>query len=177
MARISIDELHLVHPGISPGVAAALAEAARVCLDRHHEPPVDVDIEDDQGVEMVSMTWTPTDERTKGAWANELDATRDGAYACTSAGLKQRTGLLTVQRAESESGADYFVAPAETADDRTTWIRLEVSGVNHGNRAVIARRLREKLGQLRKASASQRGIAGVVGFRERVIRLSALDIK
>lgn len=177
MSDVSIDDLHLVHPGISPGVAAALAEAARVCLDRHHEPPVEMDIEDDQGSETVSMTWTPADDRTHGAWANELDATRDGAYACTSAGLKQRTGLLTVRRAESETGADYFVAPAETATDRTTWIRLEVSGVNHGNRAVIARRLREKLSQLRKASASSPGIAGVVGFRERVIQLSVLETK
>jgi hypothetical protein len=80
--RIPIHNLAERHHGLTPPVANSYTEAARVCLDRHHAPPTDFVVTDD-GVDLDAIAeWEPTDDRQRAAWANENDATRDGAYAC-----------------------------------------------------------------------------------------------
>jgi hypothetical protein len=38
-------DLSMRHYGVTSGPASTYAEAARVCLDRHHQPPVTAQIE------------------------------------------------------------------------------------------------------------------------------------
>ena len=69
------------HFGLTPEVASNYLQAACVCLDRHHETPVEFSLNSDSQEILTVVKWEPTDNRIKNAWANKDDATRDGAYA------------------------------------------------------------------------------------------------
>ena len=125
---------------------------------------------------VADVEWETTDERTKRAWANETDTTEAGAYACVLAAVELFDGLLAVRRAETGSGADYYVAPLDArSDDIEEHIRLEVSGVDRGGDAAVRRRLRDKLEQLDKGNGNLPAIAGVIGFRAKLILLEILE--
>jgi hypothetical protein len=116
--------------------------------------------------EMLALVqWEATDERTRGALANRDDATRDGGYGCIIASVELSEGLYAVKRAETKTGADYYVAPAgKTIEDLEDCWRLEVSGLDKGNHAAVARRLREKVQQTKDGASNLPAIAGVIGF-------------
>ena len=164
------------HIGLTQALASTQAEAARVCLDRHHESPATFQIRESERWMEAVVIWEPTDDRTKGAWANETDTTESGAYACVLAAVELFCGLVAVRRAETKTGADYYVASPDTsADDLEDHIRLEVSGVDKGAAATVARRLRSKLDQAKRGNSNLPAIAGVIGFRAQVIRLARLE--
>ena len=173
---LPIQEMANRHQGLTQAIADCLVEAARVCLDRHHESPVDFTI-DKSGSQMIAVVeWEQTDERTRGAWKNEIDATEAGACACTLAAVELSEGFVAVYRAETRTGADYYVAPAgETIEDLEDCIRLEVSGVDRGDLRLISRRLNEKIDQVRSGDSNLPAMAGVTGFRSRVILLSPIE--
>ena len=174
--KLPIDDMEQRHYGLTPALANALKEAARVCLDRHHVPPISVAIRRNEREMIADVEWEATDERTRGAWANEIDTTETGAYACALAAVELFDGLVTIKRAETATGADYYVAPPGVhADDIEEHIRLEVSGVDSGSAARVRYRLREKVAQLAKGSKDMPGIAGVIGFRAKLILLENLE--
>ena len=73
------------------------------------------------------------------------------------------------------TGADYYVAPGDTApDDLEDWLRLEVSGVDRGPESTIGQRLRAKLDQAAVGNSNLPALAGVVGFRARLIMVADL---
>ena len=124
----------------------------------------------------ATVEWEPPDERVKNAWANEIDATEAGAYACVLAAVELSDGLVAVRRAETGSGADYYIAsPGTNADDLEDCIRLEVSGVDHGNTTAVNRRLRNKLEQMAAGNSNLPAIAGVAGFQAGIILLARLE--
>jgi len=160
------------HPGLTTAVAASYLEAARVCLDRHHEPPVDVVIQDGIDQLQTKATWEPTDERTRGAWANDIDTTEAGAYACVLAAVELVHQLFAVRRAETRTGADYYLARAgEGVDDLESCFRLEVSGVDAGPQGIVGGRLVAKAMQASKGASNLPAIAGVIGFKALVVAL------
>ena len=164
------------HSGLTQDIAASLTEGARVCLDRHHQPLVTFVISDFDRQIRVVVEWEPPDERTKYAWANEIDTTEAGACACVLAAVELSDGLVAVRRAETGSGADYYIAtPGTAADDLEDCIRLEVSGVDRGSSATVDRRLRRKLDQAAAGRSNLPAMAGVVGFHARIILLSRLE--
>ena len=161
------------HFGLTDAVAENYVEAARVCLDQHHESPVTFQVKGKRRKTSAVVKWDPPDDRTKAAWANENDAARDGAYACVLAALELLCGFTAVRRSETKSGADYYVAhPGMPADDIENLFRLEVSGVGSGNSTYVANRLNEKLKQTEKGNSNLPAFAGVVGFRAQLIRLA-----
>ncbi len=168
------------HSGLTPAIAGSYTEAAKVCFDRHHEPPTTFEIrwseqQSEQHID-AAVEWETTDQRTRGGWNNEVDATRDGAYACILAAVELVCGLVAVRRAETGTGADYYVAPTDTsADDLEDYIRVEVSGTDRESASGVARRLREKLDQAKRGDSDLPAIAGVVGFRARLIHLASLE--
>jgi hypothetical protein len=110
------------HRGLTRALAASYLEAARVSLDRHHEPPQAFALHKSPGAALevlaVLVEWEPPDDHCRGAWANQDDATRDGAYACAIAATELVFGLYAVRRAETRTGADYYVAHLNhTAED------------------------------------------------------------
>ena len=67
------------HTGLTKPLADSYAEAAGVCLDRHHRPPTDFDLDRSGTRAGAVVAWQQPDARTRGAWANETDATEAGA--------------------------------------------------------------------------------------------------
>jgi hypothetical protein len=95
--------------------------------------------------------------------------TEYGAYACALAAVELMSGLIAVSRAETMTGADFYMMPiGKPPEDLKQWIRFEVSGTNLESRNVQSR-LREKVKQAIMGKSSLRAMAAVVGFKVRVI--------
>ncbi|SUS05266.1 conserved hypothetical protein [uncultured Defluviicoccus sp.] len=176
IASLPINNMAQRHSGLTEAIAKFYTEAARVCLDRHHESPIDFVIKKHDRCSDVVAAWEKTNAEIRHAWANEIDTTEAGAYACTLAAVELSEGLFAVRRAETKTGADYYVAPAGTSpEDLEHCIRLEVSGTDCGSRADVAQRLKEKVEQAQRGISNLPALAGVVGFRVRLIVLSPLQ--
>lgn len=175
MIELPIHNMAQRHYGLTPGPAASYEEAARVCLDRHHIPPETFEISgpEQEQTEGVVVKWTKPTRRIKAAWANELDTTRDGAYACVLAAVEVVCGLTAIHRSETETGADYYVAPPGTPpDDIDDYTRIEISGVDRGDTGRVTARLNLKVKQAEKGNSPLPAMAGVVGFRAKTILLA-----
>jgi hypothetical protein len=169
-------ELHRRHPGLTEPIASSYAEAASVCLARHHIPPVECAVWDADGERAVSLEWDVPDPRTWAAWANEIDATEAGAVGLVLGMLESCTGHVAVRRAETRTGADYYVGPADAGyDDLEHCWRLEISGVDRGSASVIRRRVTEKIWQTRRGSSNLPALVGVVGFEVRMIIVEPVE--
>ncbi len=167
--------LHERHHGLTLTVAECYLEAARVCLDRHHTPPQEFLLNDDNKENSVLVEWDKTDERARDAWANHDDATRDGAYACALAATEFTRGYVAVKRAETRTGADYYLAPVGAAiEDLENYYRLEVSGTNLDS-AGVRTRLKAKVEQALNGNSNLPALAAVVGFRARLIIIQTVE--
>lgn len=162
--KLQIQDLDARHPGLTAGVALGFREAAEVCFDRHHSPPTDLTV--DRGEQIAALAdWQAPDARTKHAWANEIDTTEAGAYCVALAAIELTDDLVAVRRAETYTGADYYVAKKGTSPgDLEDAFRLEVSGMDEGNQVSVKTRLRQKLEQTARGRSSLPAIAAVVAF-------------
>jgi hypothetical protein len=164
------------HPGLTPAIAACYHQAARVCLDRHHTTPVDFILQENQEELVIQVEWECTDAQCRAAWANEIDTTEAGAYACTLAAVEVTKGLVAVHRAETGTGADYYIGPLDrTADDLEDYYRLEISGIDHGTISKIRYRLQQKVQQARAGNSNLPALAAVIGFQAQLILVQAVE--
>lgn len=171
-----LKDLALRHPGLTEAVGNGYCEAARVCLDRHHQPPQVLLIDNGTGQIDTVIKWDPTDSRTRAAWANDIDTTEAGAYACAIVAVELSEGFYAIRRAETKTGADYYVAPSSSSEeDLESSFRLEVSGTDAPDVSVVDKRLRQKVGQALKGKSNLPAIAAVVGFQVKLIRLERVD--
>lgn len=158
------------HRALTSPVAGSYQEAASVCLSRHHTPPVQVNLSDNGSEQSADLDWIAPDARSLGAWANAIDATEAGAYGCVIAGIEELRGLFAVRRAETGTGADYYIGPPDAGvTDLEGCIRLEVSGVDRGDHREVGKRLIEKIRQTREGNSSLPAVAGVFGFSARIL--------
>lgn len=163
------------HKGLTPEVASCYLQAACVCLDRHHEPPTEFLLNSDSQETLTVVEWKPTDDRTKNAWANKDDATRDGAYAIALASTELSKGLVAIHRAETKTGADYYVAPVDaSSDDLENWYRLEVSGTDLDESRVKVV-LNQKVEQTKKGNSNLPALAAVIGFKVKQIFVKTVE--
>ena len=171
---LPIHHMNRRHPGLTQAVAGALMEAACVSLDRHHEPPRVFEIhEDAQDSVSTRVDWTPANNRQRAAWNNRNDATEQGACLCAIAAVELTRNLLAVSRAETLTGADYYLSldeglPSEP-EDLENCIRLEVSGLDRGQEGNLRSRLRRKRQQLTAGQSNLPGLVAVVGFEAETI--------
>lgn len=173
--ELGIHDLSKRHPGITLGISACYSEAASVCLDRHHESPIDFTVKKDKELQ-ATAAWLPPDERTKKSWANTIDTTETGAYCIALAAIEVTEGLVAVARAETHTGADYYLAPkGDSLEDLESTFRLEVSGVDEGGDSIIRTRLKKKLIQAAEGQSSLPAIAAVVGFKACQIMVANVD--
>lgn len=174
--KLQLKHLHERHSGLTQPLAAALAEAAAVCLARHHEPPCDVQIACSKGISTRLVDFDSPDVRTRNAWANETDATENGAYGLSLAAIEAEEDMVAVRRAETLTGADWYVAPiGAPVEDLERCFRLEVSGVDAGGSRALAARLRQKVDQTRRGKSNLPAFAAVVGFREKLIAIQKVS--
>jgi hypothetical protein len=168
--ELRLDSLAERHSGLTPALGECYYEAASVCLSRHHQTPVSVSVDCLDVDSTCGAKWIEPDQRTRLAWANALETTEAGAYALALTAIELFGGLVAVSRAETLTGADYYVAPLGTfTEDLENCFRLEVSGTDSGDAATIHRRLLGKMSQAAAGDSNLPAIASVVGFRELAI--------
>lgn len=175
LLHLRLDGLHERHPGLTSALGESYAEAASVCLSRHHRPPVTLSLKHAGNDELRVVNFVVPDARVSNAHANETDATEAGAYGVSLAAVEAVVGLVAVRRAETLTGADWYVAPNGTdIVDLESCIRLEVSGSSAGASADIKRRLGEKVAQAARGQSNLPAIAAVVGFKALEVAISPL---
>jgi len=172
---LPIHNMERRHHGLTKPMAESCNEAACVCLGRHHQAAAAFDLDRSGLRSQATARWQRCDARTRTAWANSNDATEAGALACALAAVELADGLVAVGRAETMTGADYYVAPpGNSLEDLEDCLRLEVSGVDRGPVATIARRLKTKLDQVARGHSNLPALAVVVGFRAQLIVMADL---
>jgi hypothetical protein len=163
------------HPGISSGLCEALVEAAEVALARHHAPPVTEFAVSCGGSNCArTLEWREPTEAMLRAWNNRDDTTRDGAYIVAIAAVEAELGLVALLRAETRTGADYYVGDPASVDLERAF-RLEVSGLDSGDSSAVRQRLNRKIRQALKGDSNLPAMASVVGFREAVVLVSDVE--
>ncbi len=154
---------------IDPHQLQGYANAAKVRLGTHHTPPVDFELISKGETVVYEVKWTPVDDKLRRSYNNGDDAKRDGAYVMAFAAVEDLEGMVSIARAETKTGADYYVAPSgSNPADLESAFRLEVSGTD-GTHAEIRQRLKEKQEQTRKGTGAEPAIAAVVGFKNKLI--------
>ena len=162
------ENLHPRHP-LDLHQLKGYANAAKVCLDVHHTSPVTFEATSNGKTVSYVLSWEPTDEILQRSYNNADDAKRDGAYVIAFAAIEDLRGLVSVGRAETKTGADYYLAPiGSDPSDFEKVLRLEVSGTD-GSPSEIRSRLRQKQQQTRDGTGKEPAIAAVIGFRSRLI--------
>jgi hypothetical protein len=170
LSAIRLDKMHERHRGLTQAVATAYEEAASVCLNRYHAPPIEITLSDNGTQMAAELRWVIPDARTMGAFANTTDTTENGAYCCVIAGVELLRTLFAVRRAETGTGADYYIGPHGAGQsDLEDCLRLEVSGVGSGDDREVRKRLREKVAQAQRGDSSLPALAGVIGFSARLL--------
>lgn len=173
---LPIHDMAKRHTGLTEAIASAHTEAAGVCLSRHHQSPTAFDLHRDGDRSTAAVAWSQPSARTVSAWANDTDATEAGACACALAAVELVDGLVAVRRAETKTGADYYIAPRGSAiGDLEDCLRLEVSGVDKGRESIVNKRVGEKLAQAAAGNSNLPAMAGVVGFKAKLIVLADLN--
>jgi|ERR1017187_7306864 hypothetical protein len=154
---------------IDPYQLQCYANAAKVRLEAHHATPVDFAVTSKAETVTYEVRWTPVDDTLRRSYDNADDAKRDGAYVMALAAVEDLENLVGIGRAETKTGADYYVAPSgSNPSDFEKAVRLEVSGTD-GTPTEVRARLRQKQEQTRKGIGSEPAIAAVVGFKSGLI--------
>ena len=173
--NIRLHRLDERHPGLTPALAQSYVEAACVCLARHHQPPVIFSVNQAGNKHDRTVDFLIPDDRTRNAHANEIDATETGAYGLSLAAVESVVGMVAVRRAETQTGADWYIAPdGEFLEDLESCVRLEVSGISAGSSSDVNRRLQEKIAQAARGNSNLPAIAAVVGFKVLEVAISPL---
>jgi hypothetical protein len=170
--QLNINAMDQRHHALTPHIAGSYREAASVCLNRHHSSPIEVALSDNGNSRVAELAWVSPDARTSGAWANEIDATEAGAYACVIAAVELMRNFFAVRRCETGTGADYYIGPQGSGqNDLEECLRLEVSGLSKGSLRDVTRRLLEKVNQAQEGESSLPALAGVIGFLSKAIMI------
>jgi hypothetical protein len=78
--------------------------------------------------------------------------------------------LVALRRAETKTGADYYLAPfGASLDDLEECVRLEVSGTDKGTANDVQVRLLQKVAQARAGDSNLPALASVIGFNAQII--------
>ena len=68
-SNLSIHDMEQRHAGLTKAIAASYTEAAKVCLDRHHQPPASFCLAKYDSRLAATVEWQSSDARTRSAWA------------------------------------------------------------------------------------------------------------
>jgi hypothetical protein len=172
IALPKISDLHKSHFGVTEEIARTFAQAACVCFDRHHRSPIDLEIRTANRTIRRRHKWRKPSGRTKAAWANTDDATRDGAYGVCIASVESAEALYAVGRAETRTGADYYLGHEKGARDFERAYRLEISGTD-ADETTARTRLHQKRRQADRGDSDLPAFAAVVSFRDAVVLYDA----
>lgn len=173
---LSYDKLHERHYAITPETAAEWAQTTRICLFRHHLPPVSIfEIMDQGAVQEGTVAWRSPDVRERHAWIDRSsEATDRSACAIALSALELTRGLVAMSSAIKGNGADYLLD--DYSEDLFDFyvsggrnleaaFRLEIRGVDRGGDATLLTALKQKIRQLVEGDSNLPAVAVVVGFQ------------
>ncbi|HYO13750.1 MAG TPA: hypothetical protein VE685_11200 [Thermoanaerobaculia bacterium] len=169
----SLRDLYLRHPGLYEPLCRAYADAAAICLAENYVPPVEIEILYNNSSGFRDLSWEIPAENAKASWNNKDDATEQGAYSVSLAVVEAELGLVALSRAETRTGADYYIGIPGT--DLEESYRLEVSGTRSSEMREVQSRLRQKLEQARKGQSNKPALACIVGFGTKTIAIADLE--
>lgn len=149
------------HPGITPGIAGAMVEAASVALARRYSPPRDFEITDGPRRDLASLRWPPPDARTTVAWLDKARTTEWGAELLAILAVERLRSSVVISRAPRGSRVDYYVGLPGQPLERATL--LEIAGADAD---AIGPLLAKKLRQAARNPDRLPAIAAVVTFLE-----------
>jgi hypothetical protein len=161
-------------PGLAKTLVDAHAAMAGICMQRHHRSPKSWSVQiDAEPAEQYDVAWRQPTEQERRSYADDDEATEFGACSLALAAAEAHLGLVAYARAKPRSGVDFYlmatdadVAATVSYDyDTGSSVGLEVSGIDRDDDAVVSRRLREKVEQIRRGWSPERALAAVVGFR------------
>ena len=143
--------------GLSSEVGGSLAQASAVCLEsQRHESGVELDITG-RITGRHPLRWESPDEQARRTWRNEIDATENGAAGVALLLARRLLGYVTTSRSRHGTGFDYWLGKDIDGEPIQDEVRLEVSGIRRGSSGDVSRRVREKLGQMKRGGATTSG--------------------
>jgi hypothetical protein len=83
--------------------------------------------------------------------------------------------LTAVARADTRSGADFYIAPHGEHEDLENAFRLEVSGLDKTGESRLHSRLRRKTAQVGRGNVSGPSLVVVVGFSAGRIAMAEVE--
>ena len=143
-AIIDLDELgRVVAPGMTPAIGGWAAEGAAYCLESEgHIQGVNLEVAgDERGA--FELTWRKLHPNASNAWNDPNEATEAGATGVAVMLAKHQLGFDLYRRSRIGSRVDYELIEAGSESEEST-VLLEVSGVRHGTRGQVRRRVAEK---------------------------------
>lgn len=146
-----------LQPGLDEGLLGALRAARAVALARHHESPVQLDVDDAGKTVTLTLAFAPPSPRSRSAWADRDRTTEWAAEAIALEVVHATRSMGTIRRAARGTRFDWYVGcPGTDLEDA---VALEIGGTDaQPLRAVLKRKLR----QLRRRPGGQPGLAVVV---------------
>ena len=163
---LDLDELESGFSRITPSRGAAWAEAAKVCLESEgHESGVE--LQRISGNRYV-LRWSRKPECATDSWADDAEATEDGATAVAVLMARHETGHPDIRRMYGGHGFDYWCGVYSESTGFSNQERLEISGIRSGTRSQVRTRVRQKLTQAHSdlRLAGYPAIAIVIEFSE-----------
>ena len=157
--------------GLSAAVGASLAQAAAVCLQSRGHVQGVLLVVSGAVTATLPMIWKPADDQARRSWANEIDATEDGAAGIAIVLARHALGYVVTSRSRHGTGFDYWLGRDVRNQPLHDEIRLEVSGIRKGGSTTVARRLRQKLSQMKAGGVTAPGYAIVVEFGHPRVRV------
>ena len=147
-----------------------MAEAGSVCLESQgHTSDVSLRVQGDADKSHELRCLAVTDQMRR-SWADEEEATEEGAAGIAVLLTRQETGYFANSRSRKRTGIDFWLGTDPDVLVRAA--RLEVSGILHGNASRIRARVQEKMEQTGQSDASGLpAYVSVVEFSEPVAHL------
>jgi len=171
----ALGSLHLRHPGFYEPLCRAYADAAAICLSESHTSPIEIEIRREGSSCLRELAWAEPLPDALASWGNSHEATEQGACSVGLATVETELGMVALSRAETRTGADFYVGPPGQSLERAH--RLEISGTKTGRLRDLYSRLRQKIRQTRRGLSRQPALACVVGFRVRMVVLTSPEME
>ena len=156
--------------GLSVRVGGAMAEAAAVCLDDcGHGTPARLTVDGNER-RVYDLVWRLADDQSRRTWADEQEATEQGACGIAILVVRSIRGHEVLERSRKGTGFDYWLGKPNDMPFAAK-SRLEVSGIRRGDTRSVAARVQQKIRQISVSSGRLPGIVVVVEFSTPLARM------
>ncbi len=165
METLDLEQIRDGFPGITSNFGESLLEACLVCLDKlGHKPGTVLNVFGDWNVDLELRWDTVIDERMRRTWNNRNETTEFAAVCIIALLVDQLTPYKVLERAESDTGIDYWLMLKTESEIEKPSGRLEISGIFSGTPAQIKQRLQLKLIQSDRSDPTD--LPAIIGIAE-----------